>query len=343
MIPNLASKCSSAKRRMRLAVIGIAAVLGLVVFALLGIAQAGAQSPQTAGTPSAGTPSAPSPQTTGEPLPSFEVASIKRSPSHVDSSTHIQPNRFTIRNQPLENVIKIAYGHDLGDFGFRELRDNLLVGAPSWVHPTGFAYEGYDIDAKVEDSLAENFAKLRCGSFFGSACGYREQMILMLQALLADRFKLKVRRETKQVPVYALVIAEGGPKFLHAKFDAPDDPAHRQNPGLPRPPRAPCPEGMKCWQNYGPMALVAEILSEYQDGRPVLDQTGLAGGYYLKLQFALGQPLASAEETGTAPPPGPSGPSIFTALQQQLGLKLKPTKGAVESIVIEHIERPTEN
>jgi uncharacterized protein (TIGR03435 family) len=327
MIPDLANKPNFARKPL-LAAIGVAFVAAFIGFGLADASRLPGQSVRAS----------------GEPLPSFEVASIKRSPFLENSSTHIQPNRFTVRNEPLEFVIKIAYGHDLGQFGFKSLRDNQLVGGPSWIHPGGFGYEGYDIDAKVEDSLAEKFAKLECGSFFSGACRYREQMILMLQSLLADRFKLKVRRETKQVPVYALVVVKGGPKFLHAKFDTADDPAHRQNPALPRPPRAPCPAGMMCWQNYGSMGQVADILSRLpQLGRPVLDQTGLEGGYYLKLQFASEQPLAATAGTDSAPLPGPTGPSIFTALQQQLGLKLKPTKGPVESIVIEHVERPTEN
>ena len=326
VFPNLAKKAIFCWK-LSLAVIGVTFVAGFIVFRLVDAPRSRAQSAQ-----------AP-----GEPLPSFEVASIKRSPSGENSSTHVQANRFTVRNEPLEFVIKIAYGHDLGQFGFRSLRDDQLVGGPSWIHPAGFGYEGYDADAKVEDSLAEKFTSLLQLVFQG-ACGYREQMILMLQALLADRFKLKVRRETRQVPVYALVVAKGGPKFLHAKFDTPDDPAHRQNPALPRPPRPPCPPGLMCWQNYGSMGQVADILSRLpQLGRPVLDRTGLEGGYYLRVQFALGQPLAASAGTDTAPPPGTAGPSVFTALQQQLGLKLKPTKGPVEAIVIEHIERPSEN
>jgi uncharacterized protein (TIGR03435 family) len=327
MFPDLANKGNSTGK-LSLAVVGVTFVAGFIVFRLVDDSRIWAQSAQAS----------------GEPLPSFEVVSIKRSPSRENSSTHVQPNRLTVRNEPVEFLIKIAYGRDMGQFGFRSLRDNQLVGGPSWIHPGGFGYEGYDVEAKVEDSLAEKFARLHCGKFFSGGCGYRSQMILMLQSLLADRFKLKVRRETKQVPVYALVLAKGGPKFLHTKFDAADDPAHRQNPALPPPPRLPCPAGMGCWQNYGSMGLVAWVLSAYPEvGRPVIDQTGLKGGYYLRLQFSSEQPLASTEGTGTAPPPGPSGPSIFTALQQQLGLKLKPTKGPVESIVIEHIERPSEN
>lgn len=275
--------------------------------------------------------------------PSFEVASIRRSNIKENSSIKVLPDRFTARNQSLDYYIKLAYGHDLGDFGFWSLRDDQLTGGPSWVYGAIGRYEGYDVDAKVDDTLAEGFSKLGCGSFLRGRCAYRSQMLQMLQTLLADRFQLKVRQETRQVPVYALVVAKGGPKFLHAKFDTPDDPAHKQNPSLPRPLPPPCPEGMICWQNYASMALLADVLCyRYPIERPVFDRTGLEGGYYLKVQFAHEAPLSASAGTDGAPPPL-AGPSIFTALEEQLGLKLVNTKGPVQVIVIEHIERPSEN
>ncbi len=258
------------------------------------------------------------------PLPSFEVASVRRSPPREGTSFHLLPNRLTYTNMVTERIIDLAYGRDMGEIGFSFLRHDQLVGGPSWVRDQEFGYEGYDIDAKVDDSLAEKFGK-DCGpAFFHGSCGYREQMLLMLQSLLADRFKLKVRRETKELPVYALVVAKGGPKFLHTKFEVPDYTA------VPPPPRPPCPTGVACMQDYMSMGLMAERLSGLlsYDDRPVIDRTGLKGGYYIKLQYVWQRP---------------STPSIFTALQQQLGLKLKPTKGPVEYLVIDHIERPSEN
>ncbi len=289
------------------------------------------------------TPQAQSAQTAGEGAPSFEVASIKLCRDRENSHWTILPNRLTVRDQPVALLLKIAYGRDFGEFGFRMLNDKEIPGGPDWVYGSISGFDGYDVDAKVEDSLATKFAKLRCGSFFSGSCEYRGEMLLMLQSLLAERFKLRVRRETKQLPVYALVVAKGGPKFLHTSFATEDDPAHRADPKLPRPARPPCPTDMRCWHNYGSMGLVADILSGFSEiGRPVLDRTGLEGGYYLDLQYAP-QRLTAAAPTDNAPPAGPVGPSLFAALEQQLGLKLKPTKGSVESIVIEHIERPTEN
>jgi uncharacterized protein (TIGR03435 family) len=92
------------------------------------------------------------------------------------------------------------------------------------------------------------------------------------------------------------------------------------------------------------MGRVADWLSESRGvDRPVIDQTGLEGGYYIKIQWARPQPQNTNSGMGMAPPLGPTGPDIYNALQQQLGLKLKPTKGPVEFLVIDHIERPTEN
>src|SRR5208337_3091467 len=268
-------------------------VVGATVFGLLNVAPILAQSSP---------PDAAS-------LQSFEVASVKLCRSGENSGWHILPNRITVRNMVMEMIIRFAYGHDFGEFGFTFLRSNELAGGPRWVRGEEFGYDGYDIDAKVDDSVAATFGK-DCGRAFAyGRCGYRHQMILMLQSLLADRFKLKVRRETRELPVYALVVAKGGAKFLHTTFALPDYTA------LLPPPRPPCPTGMSCIQNYASMAQMANFLSgQLQNDRPVIDETGLQGGYYIKLQYGREQPQSGNAGMGMAPPLGPSGPSLFTAL-----------------------------
>ncbi|MGA3328309.1 MAG: TIGR03435 family protein [Terriglobia bacterium] len=276
------------------------------------------------------------------PLPSFEVASVKLCRSVENTEFHILPNRLIVRNYLIEMLIEFAYGHDLGEFGYSFLRQNQIVGGPSWIRGEEFGYDGYDIDAKVDDSLAVKFGK-DCGpAFFSGRCGYREQMILMLQSLLADRFKLKVRREIKELPVYALVVAKGGPEFLDTTCPERDSAATAPNSTLPPPKPPPCPSGMLCSQLYMSMGQMADSLSSRLD-RPVIDQTGLQGRYCMKIQYARPQPASSNAGMNIPPPLGPSGPSLPEALQQQLGLKLKPTKGPVEFLVIDHIERPSEN
>ncbi len=308
--------------KLRLVALGIAAVAGLVVAGYTSGRQIPARSPQAA----------------GASVPSFEVASIKRSGSGENTEFHILPDRLTVRNYLLAYLVGFAYGRDLGEFGFLELRHNQVVGGPRWINPGEFDYEGYDIDAKVDDSLAAQFGQ-DCGmAFFRGRCAYRQQMISMLQSLLADRFKLKVRRETEEGPVYALVVAKGGPKF---QASLPPDADSREGSKVPAPKRPPCPAGVLCYQDYLSMGRLAAWLSDSRGvDRPVIDQTGLEGGYYIKIQWAPEQRQA---EIGSAASLGPPGPDIFAALQQQLGLKLKPTKGPVETLVIEHIERPSEN
>jgi uncharacterized protein (TIGR03435 family) len=178
----------------------------------------------------------------------------------------------------------------------------------------------------------------------------------MVQSLLAERFNLKVHREMREAPVLALVLAKGGPKFLNTTF--PERDAAMRNPGQPSPPLPPCPEGMWCFVRRASMSELASMLWDLGEHlwvpeivRPVIDETGLQGDYDVRLQWAPQQgpnalsmePDVGSSGGGTVPPPGPSGPSIFSALQEQLGLKLEPTKGPVEFIVIDYIERPTEN
>jgi uncharacterized protein (TIGR03435 family) len=190
--------------------------------------------------------------------PFFEVTSVRRSRPGESTSFHVAPNRLVVRNMLMQYIIGITYSHDWGEFGITELAHDRVVGGPRWVYPGEFNYEGYDIEGKVDDALAEKFGK-DCGrAFFLSSCGYRMQMLSMFQGLLADRFKLKVRWETKQGPVYDLVVAKGGPRFLHTKFDVPDHAAIAKNPAL----RPPCPAGMFCYQDYLSMGRVADWLSE---------------------------------------------------------------------------------
>jgi uncharacterized protein (TIGR03435 family) len=145
----------------------------------------------------------------------------------------------------------------------------------------------------------------------------------MVQALLADRFKLVMHAETRELPLYALVVAKGGAKLGPAK-----ETGTTVNHG----------RGHIEVQGANSIALLAEELSQ-EVGRDVIDRSGIQGRYDLKLIFAPDDrtpDLASSSSTD-------SGPSIFTALQEQLGLKLEPQKGPVEVLVVDHVEMPSEN
>ncbi len=311
---------------------GTAAIAGAILWALATTQQIHAQSAPLA----------------GSPAPSFEVASVRRSDPQEQTSTHFLPGRLVLRNTLMIRIIALAYGRDFGDSGFRYLRPDRIVGGPDWIRPGQLGPgEGYDIVAKVDDSLAAKFGNRECGhvALMHGRCIYRQTMVLMLRSLLADRFKLQVRHETKEGPVYDLVVAKGGSKLSTCSlpFSSSDTAAIP-----PRP--SPCPPGVYCIDSCMPTSLLAEQLSfQVPQIRPVIDQTGLNGSLNVKLQFAEANVSADTESEGSnlgmesSPPVGPVGPSVFKAIQDQLGLKLKATKGPVETLVIEHIERPSQN
>jgi uncharacterized protein (TIGR03435 family) len=311
MTQRLANKLSLGRKTL-LATIGIAAVAGPVAFGLLNAPQARAQSSQTTGTPS----------------PSFEVVSIKPNRSgDMFIRIMFQPGRYTANGVTTKHLITMAYN----------VKDFQLSGGPGWINS-----ERYDIEAKEPDSIAEELPKLPPDQ-------REEQSRLMLQLLLADRFKLKLSHTTKELPVYALVIAKNGPKLQQARpgdtypkgIKGPDGVGHA---GVMR-----MGPGELTGQGIGIKFLV-RLLSQ-QVGRDVLDQTGLKGNYDLTLKWTPEQgegmmlrgPEGGNPGPESAPPPESSGPSIFTAVQEQLGLKLESTKGPVEILVIDHIERPSEN
>lgn len=171
----------------------------------------------------------------------------------------------------------------------------------------------------------------------------------MLQALLAERFKLLAHRETKELPVYALVVAKNGPKFEEAK------PGDRYPDGIKAPDGRPgagmmfTNRGQVTGQGLPIANLVRQLSLEL--GRTVVDTTGLTGTYDFTLKWtpdeSQGRMFKRAEggqqRTDPAPSSESSGPSIFTALQEQLGLKLEAQKGPVEILVIDYVERPTAN
>ena len=171
----------------------------------------------------------------------------------------------------------------------------------------------------------------------------------MMQMLLADRFKLKVHQETKELAIYALIVAKNGPKLHEAK------PGDTYPNGL-KGPDARSGAGMMFGGREGltaqgvPIANLVRHLS-LQLGRTVIDKTGLAGKYDFTLKWTPDEIRSSMFKGPESGPPGPastafsdsSGPSLFTALEEQLGLKLESQKGPVEIVVIDHVERPSEN
>jgi uncharacterized protein (TIGR03435 family) len=184
------------------------------------------------------------------------------------------------------------------------IRQDLISGAPGWVSSTRF-----DLQAKVTGADVDTFKKLS-----------PEQLQAMLQSLLVDRFKLKIHLETKVLPIYELVKEKGGFKIKEAQPSSPN--FRGLGPGMFK-------GGAVTLQD-----LAGELSSSMQ--RTVLDKTGIAGKYDIDLKWNPGEGEA-ADVSADA------GPTLFTALQEQLGLKLQPTKGPVETLVIDAVEKPSKN
>lgn len=233
---------------------------------------------------------------------SFDVASIK--PSKTDdrrAAFQIMPGgRISLKNIPVRMLIQQAYN----------VRDFQVNGGPSWMS------DRFDIIAKAE----------------GDADVSQEQLRTMMQALLADRFQLKLHHETKELPIYALVIGKNGIKMR----ESAGDPQQRRMIRMGR--------GSVNGQQMS-MDMLAMQLSN-QLGRTVIDKTGLKGGYDITLEWTPDQAVSVAgpgDGGGENHPASDTGPSLFTALQEQLGLKLESQKGPVDILVIDRLERPSEN
>jgi uncharacterized protein (TIGR03435 family) len=163
----------------------------------------------------------------------------------------------------------------------------------------------------------------------------REQVLTMLQSMLADRFKLALHRETRELPVYEMAVAKGGPKFKARACvgqPGPDNPCGGFTVSL---------RGTLTGR-VAPLAELAETLTTLLN-RSVLDKTALTGKYDFDLKWTPDGTTIRGPGDPDAPQPDPNGPSIFTAVREQLGLELKSAKGPVEVLVIDHVEKPDAN
>lgn len=249
----------------------------------------------------------------------FEVASIKPSdPDAKGSSIQLVPGGgLNVTGIPLKTMIALANG----------VREFQVSGGPGWI-----ATERFDITARVAPGAAkgqEDLAKMNEGQFKT----VRDQSNERLRALLADRFQLVVHKETKEQPIYALVVSKNGAKLKEATAAVGARQGMSMNRG-------------RLEGRAAPIEMLGQTLSNVT-GRPVIDRTGLTGKYDFVLEWTpeIGAD-ARAQGFGngvTEPAPAPGGPSIFTALQEQLGLRLESQKGPVENIVIDRAEKPSEN
>jgi uncharacterized protein (TIGR03435 family) len=197
---------------------------------------------------------------------------------------------------PVRALIQIAWAINEG---------SRVFGAPVWAKEVM-----YDIDAKVAGEDAATFGKLKVG-----------ERNRMLQALLQRRFNLKAHLDSRELPVYDLVVAKGGPKLKEA---TPDEAA----------------KAMLWLRSRGeidstsmPLHSLPSMLARELD-RPVVDKTGLTGNYDFTLRFATATAATSDSQDD---------PSIFTAVREQLGLKLEPSKALLDVLIIDNLEKPTDN
>ncbi|MGB7265792.1 MAG: TIGR03435 family protein [Terracidiphilus sp.] len=185
------------------------------------------------------------------------------------------------------------------------LLEDQVDGLPAWAKSEPIA-----VQAKMDQETTAELAKLPLMERW-------KQMQLMLQAMLADRFELKAHRESRDLPIYILTVAKDGPKM---KKTAPDGFGGN----------ARYASGKVTAHEISAEALAANL--SFTVGREVVNKTGLEGGYDFTLDYAPDGADASDPR-----------PSIFTALEEQLGLKLVPSKGPVDVIVVDHVERPSAN
>jgi uncharacterized protein (TIGR03435 family) len=260
------------------------------------------------------------------PRLAFAVASVKINKSGaglVRLST--LPGRFSAVNVTLRMLLRNAYN----------IPDSRMSGGPPWI-----GVDRFDVEARSDG--AEPAAQVRA----------------MLRSLLEDRFKLNARIETRDLPVYALIVAKGDGKLgsqLRPSGDAclpPTPPAGAPPP--PPPPGGLGPTSGQCPSILAPGAIsgrqltmgrLVETLSLWVD-RTVIDRTGLEGNFDVDLQWLADRPLSGGRgdfERGGPPPPSSDLPSLFTAIREQLGLKLASQRGAVEMLLIDRAEKPTED
>ena len=259
--------------------------------------------------------------------PVFEVASVKphKSADGERSGNFGPGGRVTLTNATLRDLVQLAY--QLPDGHLRH--DSQISGGPGWINSDRF-----DVVAKAEGMPAGlDASSIPAGAARSGEIAAIDRVRLMLRKLLADRFKLAVHNETRELPVYALVVARSDGK-LGAQLRKVDvDCAALREGGRPSPPHEPGKAACGGFRGLGPgritghaltMSMIASWFPESL-GRIVLDRTGLSGVFDLDLEWT----------------PDPSGPSIFTAVQEQLGLKLESSKGPVDVLVIESVEQPT--
>jgi uncharacterized protein (TIGR03435 family) len=237
----------------------------------------------------------------------FEVSTVKPNKSgNSGSNSSLQNGRFLASNVTLKNLL---------EYSAYRIPESRILGGPKWL-----SSERFDIEAKTDSATADRLRSLDREQ-------RRIQTQAMFQQLLAERFKLAAHWETREQPVYAMVPAKKGPHLNPTKEQGGHSGTHSNNGELTA-------QGIT-------MAQLADTLTQELQrelGRVVIDKTGIQGIYDCALKWN--------PDTGAAPTndgSGDSGPSIFTAIQEQLGLKLESSKGQVQVLVVDRAELPSQD
>ncbi len=257
-------------------------------------------------------------QTSPAPKLQFDVTSVKQNQSDAKPVTNFpvgpedaatpSGGLFSGSGVTLYQYITLAYDFTIYDYQLLKSR------LPEWV----FA-DRFDIQARASGNPT------------------KAQMRVMMQSLLADRFKLAIHFETREVPVFALVLAKPGNTGPQLRPHSAEPPCSTASPcgrfdSLPNPPGQ-----FKIGARDVTMGFIANVLATSELGRPVLDQTGLTGDFDFTLEWTPNMPASPDFVLDQA------GPTYIEALKDQLGLKLESTRGPIQVPVIDHVERPDEN
>jgi uncharacterized protein (TIGR03435 family) len=237
--------------------------------------------------------------------PTFEVASVKiKDPNLVDEvELAVSGSRLVATNLSLQALIAAAYAVDLQS----------VINGPSWLRAERFnilanAGENFRDDGKRVNAIGQSVP---------------QQIMFMLQALLADRFRLQLHREMKQITTYDLVVAKGGPKLHPSAGD-------QQAPALRLRQSARGPDVFLLDGKRASMDLLADGLDRFTLHTSITNKTGVQGEYDFQIEYSPGLSTETA-------------PTVFTAIQEQVGLKLEPKKGSAEMLVVDRAEKPSAN
>jgi uncharacterized protein (TIGR03435 family) len=270
-------------------------------------------------------------QTPSAEKKSFSVASVKTKTQRGRGSISTAGGRFNAPIANLWTLLRWAYRPPEGGPIF--YNEYQIIGAPDWIQSARFS-----VEAKAEDEARQVPA---------------EEMQAMLQSLLEDRFQLKVHRETRQMPMYELVVAKGGIKMTLSEDQTPPEPGQRGQRGQRGAPSAtpvrgrtlvnisagatPGFFGVKMSGTGISVPVLVNRLQEAAD-RPITDKTNLSGLFDFNMQFEV-----AAGPTGGEPTDADAFAAMVTAIQEHLGLKLESTKGPTSVLVIDSVQKPVEN